>query len=511
LSQKLVNKNDFIRRIYDDGTVIQQQYQENRTQLVITAKAGVDWAINDNNTFTFSALYGREAHIDRGDLPYFNNDFTERRRLWQFYEDEVNYTGSGSAIYQHKFKQLGHYLNASFSYTFLREDEQYWMTNFMPTFTGRDTFKLLADQHVSDLNVDYIKPLRTGRVEAGAKFRRRYIPTDMQFFPGLNSPLDVNADGWANYKELIPALYGNYIFESKYFEIEAGLRVEYVNVDYEVTPNHNTYKSDGYNYFQPFPNLRLAYLINDRNKLSLFYNRRVDRPDEQDLRIFPKYDDPEIVKTGNPTLRPQFTQTVELGYKTSWESGYFYSAIYNRLIDNILTRIFTLPPNSTIINSIAQNAGDGSNTGVELVFNQEVSKLFSFNINLNGYQNVINSFSIENTYPVRISFSADRQQNYSGNAKFNGIFHTPKQVDIQLTGIYLAPDITPQGRIDSRYSIDIGIKKGIQKGKGELFFNVSDLFNTMRIKKDIKSDGFRILSSDLYETQVARVGYSYKF
>lgn len=50
----------------------------------------------------------------------------------------------------------------------------------------------------------------------------------MQFFPGLNSPLDVNAGGWADYKETIPAAYGNYVFEDNRFEIEAGLRFEYL-------------------------------------------------------------------------------------------------------------------------------------------------------------------------------------------------------------------------------------------------------------------------------------------
>ena len=59
-----------------------------------------------------------------------------------------------------------------------------------------------------------MRPLRYGRFEGGFKFRRRVIPTNMQFFPGLNSPLDVNAGGKATYSETIPALYGNYVFEN---------------------------------------------------------------------------------------------------------------------------------------------------------------------------------------------------------------------------------------------------------------------------------------------------------
>ena len=87
---------------------------------------------------------------------------------------------------------------------------------------------MISDEHVADLNIDYVQPLKYGRFETGFKFRRRYIPTNMQFKPGLNSPLDSNAGGKADYSETIPAVYGNYIFENNHFEIEAGLRVEYV-------------------------------------------------------------------------------------------------------------------------------------------------------------------------------------------------------------------------------------------------------------------------------------------
>jgi outer membrane receptor protein involved in Fe transport len=511
LWQKLLNKNDFIQRIYDDGTIINQQYQENRTQLSTTIKGGIDIFINDNNTFTLSALYGREAHIDRGDLPYFNSDFSQRQRLWTFYEDEVNSTLSAAGTFIHKFKQPGHQLSVNFNYSFQRENEKYFIINNMPTYVGRDSFMLIADQHVADLNIDYVKPLKHGRIEAGAKFRARYIPTNMRFRPGLYSPMDTHAAGWANYREIIPAVYTNYIFESKHFEVEAGLRLEYVNVSYQVNPDHNTYKSDGYNYIQPFPNARLAYVINSKNKLSLFYNRRVDRPDEQDLRIFPKYDDPEILKTGNPGLRPQFTQSIELGYKTNWKSGYFYSAVYYRMTNNILTRIATLDTASNIIYSISQNAGNGTNLGIEVILNQNITKWFSFNLNINVYRNTISAFTVQNQYPFPSTFSSGRQENYTGNVKFNGIFHLPKKVDIQLTGIYLAPDIIPQGKIKSRYAVDLGFRKSIQKGKSELMFNMSDIFNTMRIRQEIRSDGFRILSTNYYETQVIRIGYNYKF
>ena len=510
LYTQTLNKNEFVDRDYDT-LVIHQQTKRNRTTTIGTAKAGMDWNMNERNMFTVSGLFSSEKILDNEDEPFFNEDYSERKRLWQFLEDELKTTITAAVAFQHKFKQPGHVLNVGYNYTFHQEDEKYFFTNTMPTFIGYDAFKLLSDEHVSDINFDYVRPLKYGRFETGIKFRRRNIPTNMQFIPGINSPLDTKAGGWANYTETIPALYGTYVYESKKIEFEAGLRAEYVDVQYKVNPEHSTYKSDGYNYIQPFPNVRVAFKINDKNKISAFYNRRVDRPGEVDIRIFPKYDDAEILKVGNPALNPQFTNSFELGYKTTWKNGYFYSALYHRISEGTITRIATTVPGSTIIYSIMQNAGKSYNTGVELVFTQDVKKWSTFNLSVSGYENRIDGFSVENKYPVAHTFKAERQQQYSGNIKFNGNFHLRKQFDIQVTSIYLAPDIIPQGKIDQRYSLDIGIKKAIQKGKGEVFLNATDILNTMVIRKEIKGEGFKLISSDYYETQVIRIGYNYKF
>jgi hypothetical protein len=100
---------------------------------------------------------------------------------------------------------------------------------------------------------------------------------------------------------------------------------------------------------------------------------------------------------------------------------------------------------------------------------------------------------------------------YSGNIKFNGLFHFAKQLEAQLSAIYQAPDLIPQGKTFSRFSIDLGIKKAIQKGKGEVFFNATDVANTLRLKKEVRGNGYIYASSDYYETQVFRIGYNYKF
>jgi outer membrane receptor protein involved in Fe transport len=511
LYTETLNKNEFVTRTYDDGTVINQQTKRNRNTHFTTIKTGIDWNYNDQNSFSFSGLFGSEKIIDNGEEPFFNEDYSQRLRLWEFLEDELKTTAMASASYEHKFEQAGHKLNAGINYTYHREDEKYFFNNTLPTSTGNDAFKLLSDEKVVDINVDYIKPLKYGRFETGLKFRHREIPTNMQFFPGDNSVIDADAGGWATYKENIPALYSNYIYESNKIEAELGLRLEYVDLQYDVNPDHPTYKSDGYHYTEPFPSLRFGYKINDQNKLTAFYNRRVDRPNEVDIRIFPKYDDAEIIKVGNPGLRPQFTSAFELGYKRNLEKGYFTSSLYYRIINGTITRIATTAPDSDLIYNVFQNADKSSSVGVEIIFSKEINSWYSFNLNGNIYQNTIDAFDVTNLYPVPTNYHGDRQQVVSGNLKWNNNLQLNKTLKGQVTVIYLAPDIIPQGKINSRFSVDLGIKKTVQKGKGEIFLNASDLFNTLVIQKEIQGEGFSYDSKDYYETQVVRLGYSYKF
>ncbi|PIB37435.1 TonB-dependent receptor [Reichenbachiella sp. 5M10] len=512
LYTETLNKNEFVTRTYDDGTVIDQQLKRNRNTNFFTSTTGFDWFMNDHNTLTVSGFFSQESIKDYGDQPFFSGSDGTSLRLWQFLEDEVLTAVMASLAYEHKFQQPGHKLNVGFNYTFDREDEKYFFTNTLPAYATEESFFLIADQKVADFTMDYTKPMRHGLLETGVKFRRRTIPTDMQFNQSpSNSVLDNGADGLATYSETIPAVYGNYTYEVKKLEAEIGLRVEYVNLQYDVDPNHNTYQSDGYDYFQPFPNARLTYKVDDRNKLSVFYNRRVDRPDEVDIRIFPKYDDAEIIKVGNPALQPQFTNSFELGYKNGWDKGYFYGAAYHRISDGTITRVATTVDTTNLIYNITQNAGKSYNTGFEVVISQELSDKINMNLNLNGYYNQIDAFTVVNQYPVENTFTVEQQSVYSGNVKLNTNFKLGKNTEAQMTAVYLAPDIISQGTIDSRFSLDFGIKKAVQNGKGELIFNATDLLNTMVIHKEIQGDSFRYTSSDYYETQVIRLGYNYKF
>ena len=116
-----------------------------------------------------------------------------------------------------------------------------------------------------------------------------------------------------------------------------------------------------------------------------------------------------------------------------------------------------------------------------------------------------------NLYPSPHVFERAINEIISGNLKLINTVKLYEKVDLQVSCIYLAPDIIPQGKIYSRFTLDLGLKMGVFNDKGEIFFNVTDLLNTFYTQKDINGNLFNYNSIDYNETQVLRIGFSYKF
>lgn len=515
IARRRVNTNEFTERIYTDGNPnINSQFLENRTQQLYNIKGGLDWFINDNNKITFYALFQDEYHIDRGHVPYDYASDGTRKRFWIWLEDENTRFINYAVNFSHNFKQEGHTLEAGFLYTKGGEDELFLFTDTSDLRNSTDETRLIVDEIVSDFNVDYTKPLSSGRIELGTRMTSRNIPISYKINPGTNSVLDPNLGEWSEYKENIYAFYTNLIHESEKLDIEGGLRIEQTTINYNIDPDNNYYtRNDAYNYFEFFPNVRFTLKLNKSNRISAFYNRRIDRPGEFELRPFPKYDDPEILKTGNPYLRPQFTETFEIGYKTKWREGSVYFAVFHRSINDIFERIFTndnSTPN-TIINSIPQNLGKGSNLGFEITLEQNMNDIWNINGSFNWYANKINAFSGTSIYPSTQPFTFDESKGNTWNLKLNNNIKLPYKTDFQLSAVYYAPNIIPQGKIKERYSIDFGLKKQTMKGKGEVSISATDILNSFSIRKAIIGDGFNLTANNYYETQVITMGIKYKF
>lgn len=392
------------------------------------------------------------------------------------------------------------------------EDETYSLNDSSQIRIGKDLTNILATEHTTTFGLDYTKPLRSGRLELGTKLRLRRLPVEYTIKPGQNSIIYPDLGEWSKWGENLFATYLNYILEQKSFDIEGGIRAEQTNVFYNLAPENSYYPSDdAYDYFKLFPNVRFTAKLNNSNRLSAFYNRRVDRPGEPELRVFPKYDDPELLKVGNPYLRPQFTESVEIAYKNIWSSGSIFLAGFHRTITDPFMRIYNTDsssPDYDIINKIYQNTARATNTGIEVLVTQDIGEIGKLSGSINWYQNKIDAFTGTMLFPYERTYTLLESNDNTWDMKINGTFFLSNSVQAQVTALYYAPMNIAQGNQLSRSSIDFGLKKTFPRS--ELNFTISDIFQNFGIRQNLIGSNFTVRYENNYETQVLRLGFKYK-
>jgi outer membrane receptor protein involved in Fe transport len=515
IQEKLPN-NEFTTRFYDNGDIIASQVPENRKQTHYIFKAGLNYDINDKNSISFSGIYDWESHVDTSQVAYINQLTNKRNRYITWNEEEITGFINFLLNYKYKFNQTGHYIETSAQYSRAWEDETYFINDSSYVRpNGRDITSVLGVEHTTSAKVDYVKPLASGRIESGIKLQARNLPVEYEQIRGDNSALYPGLGTFSKWEENIYAGYIDLVHEKETYSIEGGLRAEYTDVKYGIDPTNIYYnQNDAYNYFKLFPNVRVSYKFNDKNSISVFYNQRVDRPGEPELRIYPKSDDQELVKVGNPYLRPQFTNTGEIGYKTKWSSGSIYAAGYYRNIEDPYRRVYTKDETNTqfdiILKSYA-NTGKATNTGFELVFNQDLYEFWKVSGNFNTYQNKIFNYTGTLLFPYEHTFTINESSDVVYESKIINTFTLPKDFRLQLTALYISPKNIPQGKEYERSSVDFGLSKKFWDKKAEFRLAFSDIFNRYGIKQKNIGNGFTTIYENYYETQVIRAGIKYKF
>jgi hypothetical protein len=515
LYQDDLPNNEFTSRYYDDGRTTFSQVPENREQEQVVVRGGFDREIDDYRAWTFSSLFDFEHHRDIAQVPFIDGASQQRYRFWFWREEEK--TGHLNVVLTHtrEYEQPGRELKWSLQYTRGWEDEAYFLNDRSALRNAQDQTHLDALEHTLPFQLDYVRPLPSGRLETGFKLQRREIPVDYDVVRGVDTVIYPGLGDWSEWGENIYGAYGNYVYERPKYAVEAGLRVEQTEVRYDL-PSENIYysQSDRYDYFEPLPNVRFTYNVSDQDRLAVYYNNRVDRPGEAELRIFAKYDDPELLKVGNPYLRPQFTERYELAYERLWSRGSGVVSLYRRNIDDPFVRVFAIDSSNgsyDIVNRIYQNVGSGTHTGVEVVFNHDIGEHWQLSGSANWYESVIDPAETTLLFPVRRPFSVPRTEDDTWDMKLNSLLKLSNGIEAQLAVVYYAAKPIAQGREAARSSVDLGFKKPVLDMRAELVLSVTDLFNEFGIRHEIEGNGFTAVYENFYESQTVTVGMSYRF
>lgn len=432
-------------------------------------KFGVDYYINDKNTFSFytnqnffDAASDAERNVTFLDAPDANfNQFDLTTR------DNTN--ASYNADFKHDFEKEGHSIELEVDYNTLKSD-----TNNDFDFTG-NTPLANYDEFIDDIrtnttiNLDYVNPLsNTATLEIGLETRLRRTEntytTDRSDFN--NSDFRYDRD--------IHSFYTTFSQNLGKWQYNLGIRLEDYNVDTQFVEVSEAPFSFTDKLFNIYPSGFLKYSPSEESKNSyqLSFSRRIDRPSLNQINPIRQLSTPQVILSGNPSLVPQFTNSVELNYSRKLGKGNFtFGGFYRRISDEINRRGFFDEDNPTVLIVDYDNFDSNDAYGLELSASYRLTNWWSLNGSFDVYSRTQKGF---------IEGESVEVDNTLMNAKLNNSFKATKDLTFQLFTFYSGKQSVLQYDLKDNFFMNAGARYNFAKGKGTLSLNFNDIFRTQR-------------------------------
>ena len=471
---------------------------------------GSDFFLNKNQTITVAALYRVSKEDNEATLVY--DDFDENRdplfitnRRDDEREDDNN--EEYSINYTRTFKKKGQKFTVDLQYRNNNEEES---SNLLeqtfivaeqtnePDLVQRSSNKEFDEGWL--IQADYEHPFGTGgKFEFGVRNTLRRIGNDYLVEERDESGIWQNLASFSNnfdYDENIYAVYGIVGNKINAFSYQVGLRMEITDLRTELLQNNEV---NNKNYTNLFPSLHLTYKLNDTKSLQASYSRRVRRPRFRNLNPFFTFSDARNIRTGNPDLDPEYTDSYEIGILHNWEkSSLFYSGYY-RYATGVISRITTVEDGVTF--TAPENLGSRDSFGLEITYSNEINKWWR----LNGSTNFFRTLTEGSAQGEDLS-----AETTSITTRIMSRMTLKKQLDFQTTVLYRAPQEVPQGRRKSMFVMNLGLSKDIIAGKGTLTFTLNDLFNTRKWRSETFGSNFSSDGEFQWRSRSAILSFNYR-
>ncbi|MCZ2393561.1 MAG: TonB-dependent receptor [Chitinophagales bacterium] len=479
---------------------------------------GLDIEITDKATLSFGNIITANGGPNNG---LVTNDFFDANDI--FYggygrtseSSRKGYNNTANINYFQKFKNQGQTLNTSASIESGagRNPKKFLQINYDGDNQPTDLLPLIDSNRNSNNNLtsilqtDYTHPFKKhGELEAGAKVTYRRLINDL-YADSLSRETNqtiINEDisnGFL-YNEIVNAAYATFGGKYKEFTYKLGVRTEQTNIFIENNKVEGKFKN---HYINFFPSVFFSQRLPKNHELQLSYSYRINRPNPWMLNPFADYDNPMNIRVGNPYLKPEYINSIELTYLKNWKSTFLSSSIYYRYRSNSFTRLKTIDPETSVSTTSWDNLDITQNTGAEIIFRSPITKWWNIMLNGNFFYN-----SSKGKIP------GEEQDNSVDNFQWNGRAMTGfkfwKTAELQLSYRYNSKMVYIQGYIKPMHSLDIGVKKDFLKNnKATISLNAQDVFNTRKFFVHSSGANFESDVTRKWQSRVFTVNFSYKF
>lgn len=475
--------------IFNDSW-LNQKTDGKRSGLFQMGRLGIDYFLDNRNTFSLEGGIGGGSFNSKEELNslYLGSDkSTDSSSIRNTYNNRNFRFYSGQFSYKHNFQKDGHTLTAAMDYhQSTNGGDGNYNTQFYDK-TGDPMQNFLKQTNNSDGKstyfegqVDYVNPLtEKSKLEAGLKTSIRSSSSTYDVFD-VETTTPIFNDLLSNDYTFDEDIYAGYVqFSSQLnkFGYQVGLRAEQYQYDGAIPSKSLSFKPQS-DKLGLYPSVFLTYKFTEKDQVQVNYSRRVNRPNFWQRIPYIDYSDPLNLRTGNPDLKPENTNSFELSYnKFVGQSNFMATLYYRNTNDNITQYTEPFKDSRDTLISYAINAKTSNSYGAEFTLQTQLAKWWNITANLNLFQTDISA----NVKSEELSNSK-----FSWFGKLNSNMKLPADFSVQLSGQYNAPIATPQGTIKRFGSMDIGIKKDFLKKKNaSVTLSLSDIFNTDRMESHI--------------------------
>lgn len=481
-------------------------------------KIGMDYLIDDHNTLSFYTNQNKsngKGYVDT-DIDYNNvtgsdiSNIFQKSRYWG--PDQV---GTYNLAYKHIFKKEGHTLDFEANYSDNKETQN---ASFDTETTKTDNTAgnvfyedyLKGTRKLSTINVDYVNPLNEKTtLEAGAE--ARITRTENDYITG--NPLLPVADQTSHYT-YDTDIYSAYVtFGQKFKKLSYQVGARFESYKVQANLNYGKEKFDD-DYITLYPSAYLTYNITEKNTLQLSYSRRVDRPSLEQTKPIREFATPLVTSIGNPELRPQFTNSVEVNYTKTLEKGSFTAGVFVRSINDQISRIlYPDPTDASGQKQIMSFTNFDHNTayGFEMSFNYKITKWWDIQPSIDfssiDQSGVIYAFIPEEN---KIGPTNKTVTVAAFNGRMNSNFKVNKRLSFLAFGFYRGATDGLQNNSHEMYKMDIGTRYTLLDNKMNLSVRFNDVFNTMKYAFDTLNP-YPQAGQFKWESQTVYFGLTYNF
>ncbi|WP_395060464.1 TonB-dependent receptor domain-containing protein [Flavobacterium sp.] len=499
----------------------EQKFEFNNLNTSHLLKLGLDYYINDKNTFSIYTNQNITNGSGNGltDVNYISPSNSDSSQLFKSKTD--NNTQTYDLDFKHDFTKKGENLEfqANVSSTKNKENTNYDLTEFNPTNNSDRTNIVHGRTNYIQFNADYVNPLtETTKLEIGIETRIQN--TKNSFDESTSNPSIFNStttDNNFTFDRNISSLYTNYSKKWEKWSGQVGVRIENYTIDgdfhrIETSVNPTTNFSGNQtikdNIFSVYPSAFFTYAASDKNSFNFNYSRRVDRPSIGQISPIREWTTPLVESRGNPELQPQFTNSFEVNYTRTAKIGSITSGVFYRQINNEISRTIYKNPSNNNQDIISYDNFDNNIAfGVEVSSNLKLAKWWSVNASTDAYFKTVKGTVQNANTGLQEKGEVDV---VSFNVRANQTFTATKKLKINLFGMYRGRDLGLQFERSPMYKADIGATYSILKGKGSITGRLNDIFNTMHFQFD-GSIPYKQEGAFYWESRTIYVGLNYMF